>query len=181
MNSPKLAKAPLKDAATVNATRWAHHRLETIGLPLEVGTGGRTKFNRTMQGYAKTHWLDAACVGESGEKVYITASDAPLLIKATALGSRQMCRTDKYGFPSRYRLRQKRHFGFQTGDIMKASVPAGKVVGTHNGRVACRATGSFDITTATGKVTVSHRTIETTHHTDGYTYKKGQGAIPPHA
>jgi len=165
----------------VNATRWAHHRLETIGLPLEVGTGGRTKFNRTMQGYAKTHWLDAACVGESGEKVHITASDAPLLIKATALGSRQMCRTDKYGFPSRYRLRQKRHFGFQTGDIMKASVPAGKVVGTHNGRVACRATGSFDITTATGKVTVSHRTIETIHHTDGYTYKKGQGAIPPHA
>jgi len=80
----KLAKAPLKDAAAVNITRWAlYHRLETTGLPLEVGTGGRTKFNRTTQGYAKTHWLDATCVGESGEKVYITASDAPLLIKAT--------------------------------------------------------------------------------------------------
>jgi len=52
----KQAKLPLKDAAAVNATRWAlYHRLETIGLPLEVGTGGRTKFNRTTQGYAKTH------------------------------------------------------------------------------------------------------------------------------
>jgi len=178
----KLAKAPLKDAAAVNATRWAlYQRLETIGLPLEVGTGGRTKFNRTMQGYAKTHWLDAACVGESGEKVHITSSDTPLLIKATGHGSRQMGRTDKYGFPSRYRLRQKRHCGFQTGDMVKAIVPAGKYLGTHMGRVACRATGSFDITTATGKVTVSHRTIETTHHADGYTYKKGQGAIPAHA
>jgi len=178
----KLAKAPLKDAAAVNITRWAlYHRLETTGLPLEVGTGGRTKFNRTTQGYAKTHWLDATCVGESGEKVYITASDAPLLIKATGHGSRQMCRTDKYGFPSCYRLRQKRHFGFQTGDMVKAIVPAGKVVGTHSGRVACRATGSFDITIAIGKVTVSHRYTKATHHADGYTYKKGQGAIPPHA
>jgi len=178
----KLAKVPLKDAAAVNATRWAlYARLQLSGLPVEVGTGGRTKFNRTTQGYAKTHWLDAACVGESGEKVYITASDTPLLIKATGHGSRQMGRTDKYGFPSRYCLRQKRHFGFQTGDMVKAIVPAGKYAATHSGRVACRATGSFDITTATGKVTVSHRYTKVTHHADGYNYKKGQGAISPHA
>ncbi len=41
--------------------------------------------------------------------------------------------------------------------------------------------GSFDITTVTGKVTVSHRYTKVTHHADGYNYKKGQGAIPPHA
>jgi len=176
----KQAKLPLKDAAAVNATRWAlYHRLETIGLPLEVGTGGRTKFNRTTQGYAKTHWLDAACVGESGEKVYITSSDIPLLIKATGHGSRQMCRTDKYGFPSRYRLRQKRHFGFQTGDMVKAIVPAGKYAGKHTGRVACRASGSFDISTSLGKAAgVSHRHCRVLHHSDGYTYTKGHGAIP---
>ena len=52
----KLAKVPLKDAAAVNATRWAlYARLQLSGLPVEVGTGGRTKFNRTTQGYAKTH------------------------------------------------------------------------------------------------------------------------------
>jgi 5-methylcytosine-specific restriction endonuclease McrA len=52
----KQAKQPLKDAAAVNATRWAlYHRLETTGLPVEVGTGGRTKFNRAQQGYPKAH------------------------------------------------------------------------------------------------------------------------------
>jgi 5-methylcytosine-specific restriction endonuclease McrA len=61
-----LAKRPLKDAAAVNSTRWAiYQRLVAAGLPVEVGTGGRTKFNRTRHGLPKTHWLDAACVGAS--------------------------------------------------------------------------------------------------------------------
>ncbi len=178
----KQAKLPLKDAAAVNATRWAlYARLQLSGLRVEIGTGGRTKFNRSQQGYPKAHWIDAACIGESGGRVDLSPNQAYLSIKATGRGSRQMCRTDKYGFPNRYRLSQKRHFGFQTGDMVKAMVATGKYVGTHIGRVACRATGSFDITTAAGKVTVSHRYIETTHHADGYTYKKGQGAMPPHA
>ena len=34
------AKQPLRDAAAVNATRWAlYHRLTALGLPLETGTG----------------------------------------------------------------------------------------------------------------------------------------------
>lgn len=174
------AKLPLKDATAVNATRWAlYSRLQTTGLPIEIGTGGRTKFNRVTQGYPKAHWIDAACVGESGEWIYLNPEQAYLHIKATGHGSRQMCRTNQYGFPTRHRLRQKQHFGFQTGDMVKAIVPAGKYAGTHIGRVACRATGSFDITTATGKVTVSHKHIKTIHHSDGYSYTKGLGAIPP--
>src|SRR5215468_7688863 len=40
------AKAPLKDAAAVNTTRWAQlNRLKSIGLPIETGSGGLTKFN----------------------------------------------------------------------------------------------------------------------------------------
>jgi hypothetical protein len=40
------AKAPLKDAAAVNATRWAlFNRLKGIDLPIETGSGGLTKFN----------------------------------------------------------------------------------------------------------------------------------------
>jgi 5-methylcytosine-specific restriction endonuclease McrA len=176
----KQAKLPLKDAAAVNATRWAlYNRLQTTGLPVEIGTGGRTKFNRVTQGYPKAHWIDAACVGESGEWIYLNPEQAYLHIKAAGHGSRQMCRTNKYGFPTRHRLRQKQHFGFQTGDMVKAIVPAGKYTGTHIGRVSCRATGSFDITTATGKVTVSHKHIKTIHHSDGYSYTKGLGAIPP--
>jgi 5-methylcytosine-specific restriction endonuclease McrA len=39
-----LAARPLADAAAVNATRWALlHRLEALGVPVEVGSGGRTK------------------------------------------------------------------------------------------------------------------------------------------
>lgn len=62
----RQAKAPLKDAAAVNTTRWAlYQRLSATGLPMEVGTGGRTKWNRTQRGLPKAHWLDAACVGAS--------------------------------------------------------------------------------------------------------------------
>ena len=60
------AKAPLKDATAVNATRWElFRRLQATGLPVECGSGGRTKWNRTTRSLPKTHWLDAACVGAS--------------------------------------------------------------------------------------------------------------------
>lgn len=182
-NVQKQAKAPLKDAAAVNTTRWRlWDALKAMSLPVEVGTGGRTKFNRVQQHYPKAHWIDAACVGKSGAQVFAARNHVPLLIKATGRGSRQMCRTDKYGFPSRYRLRQKRHYGFQTGDMVQAIVPSGKYTGKHTGRVACRATGSFDIKITTGKVTVRHTTCSVIHRSDGYTYTKGEaGALPPHA
>ena len=57
------AKAPLKDAAAVNSTRWAlYTRLKQEGYPLESGSGGLTKYNRTERGLPKAHWIDAACV-----------------------------------------------------------------------------------------------------------------------
>lgn len=178
----KQAKQPLKDAAAVNATRWALWRkLSLTGLPVEVGTGGRTKFNRSQQGYPKAHWIDAACVGDSGANVHLDSSQSYLNIKAMGRGSRQICRTDKYGFPSRHRLRQKRHFGFQTGAMVNANVPSGKYAGKHSGRVACRATGSFDIKTVMGKVTFSHTYCSIIHHSDGYTYTKGEPTVHPHS
>jgi hypothetical protein len=83
------AKAPLKDAAAVNVTRWAlFRRLGGLGLPLEVGTGGRTTFNRTQQGLPKTHWLDAACVGASTPLLHV-GRISPLLITARGHGNRQ--------------------------------------------------------------------------------------------
>lgn len=181
-NVQAKAKHPLKDAAAVNTTQYAlFDRFKLTGLPIEIGTGGRPKFNRFGQGYPKAHWIDAACVGESGEAIILNPDQIILSIKAMGHGSRQMCRSDKYGFPTRHRLRQKRHFGFQTGNIVKAIALKGKYAGTHVGRVACRATGHFDIVTSAGKVTVSHKYLKTLHHSDGYTYQKGQGALPPHA
>lgn len=43
----------------------------------------------------------------------------------TGHGTRQSCRTDKYGFPNRYVPRFKSVKGFQTGDIVKAIVTKG--------------------------------------------------------
>lgn len=172
------AKRPLKDAAVVNATRWAlYERLKASGLPVEVGTGGRTQYNRITRGYPKAHWIDAACVGVSGEDVYLNKNHAALLIKATGRGSRQMCGTDKFGFPKRHRTNQKKHFGFQTGDIVRAVIPHGKKTGIHSGRVLCRKSGSFDISTMSGRVAgISHRYCKISHFLDGYQYEKG-GAL----
>jgi 5-methylcytosine-specific restriction endonuclease McrA len=45
-----LAKAPLKDAAAMNTIRWVlYERLKVTGLPVETGTGGRTKWNRSRR------------------------------------------------------------------------------------------------------------------------------------
>ena len=166
------AKKPLRDAAAVNATRWALFRqLKATGLSVETGSGGRTKYNRTRQGLPKTHWLDAACVGASTPKTLKILVSEPLQIKATGHGTRKMCRTDKYGFPSRYVPRYKFVKGFQTGDIVKAVVTKGKKSGSYLGRVAVRSTGSFNISTSKGLVQgISHRYCTTIHAKDGYGY-----------
>jgi hypothetical protein len=164
------AKRPLKDAAAVNSTRLELLRkLEDTGLPVVTGSGGKTKFNRTRLELPKTHWIDAACVGDiEALKVLITK---PLLIKATGHGTRQICRTDKFGFPNRHCSRTKFHFGFQTGDIVRAVVKTGKKIGTYIGRIATRATGSFNISTTNGLVQgISHKYCSAVHRKDGYGY-----------
>lgn len=164
------AKAPLKDATAVNATRWAlFNALKATGLPVSTGSGGRTKFNRTRLGLPKAHWIDAACVGKVDTLKLLTTQ--PLLIAAKGLGTRQLCGTDKYGFPTRHRSTTQIHKGFQTGDIVKATVTAGKKIGCYVGRVLCRASGSFDIATKAGRVTgISHKYCQPIHKKDGFAY-----------
>ena len=167
----KQAKRPLADAAAVNTTRFALlEALKATGLPVETGSGGLTKFNRSQQNIDKTHWLDAACVGKSTPKLIIK-NVKPLLINANGHGSRQSCRTDKYGFPKRYVPRLKFVKGFQTGDIVKAIVNTGKKVGEYLGRVAVRTTGSFNISTKKELVQgISYRNCICVHKKDGYSY-----------
>src|SRR5207244_7632242 len=76
----------------------------------------------------------------------------PWLITATGSGCRQMCSMDKRGFPRTGPKQAKRVKGFQTGDLVRAHVPSGKYAGIHIGRVLVRATGSFDVRTAHGRV-----------------------------
>jgi 5-methylcytosine-specific restriction endonuclease McrA len=169
------AQQSLQDAAAVNATRYALGRaLQATGLPVSFWSGGRTKYNRVRQGYPKDHWLDAACVGETGALVGLPTRLKPLTIKATGRGNRQRTLVDKYGFPRRDRkghivvkMRQKRVHGFQTGDIVKAVVPAGKQTGTHMGRVAVRASGSFRVGAVDG---ISWKYCSLVQRADGYAY-----------
>ena len=94
------ARMPLKDAAAVNASRWAlWRRLAALGLPLEAGTGGRTKWNRTQRDLPKAHWLDAACVGASTPELLLFDGVTVLTITAQGHGARQMAHIDGIGFP----------------------------------------------------------------------------------
>ena len=129
-------KAPLKDAAAVNSSRKRLKKeLEEFRLPLELSTGGRTKFNRTQQGYKKDHWIDAVCVGNSGEAVNLNGVK-PLEIKAMGRGGRQVLNNDKYGFPRNQAPKSKKIIGeFQTGDFVKLVNKKGKYAGTWKGRV----------------------------------------------
>ena len=166
------AKAPLKDAAAVNATRYATgNAVKSIGLPTGFWSGGRTKKNRVSQGYTKDHFIDAACVGITGEMVCITAGFIPLSIKAMGRGQRQVVRTDKYGFPRGRAGRCKRVHNFQTGDFVRLKQPSGKYVGEYKGRLAgIRVTGNFDIQTIAGKITSGFRNFFLIQRGDGYAY-----------
>jgi 5-methylcytosine-specific restriction endonuclease McrA len=175
------AKAPLKDAAAVNATRWAlFHRLEACGLAMETGSGGRTKWNRVTRGLPKTHWLDAACTGASTPSILRIQGVVPLLIRAEGRHSRQMCRTNEAGFPDKAPKATSVVGGFRTGDLVRAVVPASsKKVGTYVGRIAIRATGSCSIKTASRTIQGIHvRYCQPLHRGDGYSYTKG-AALPP--
>lgn len=139
--------------------------------PVAFGTGGRTKFNRTRQGYPKDHWIDAACVGESGERVTIRDGFKPLGIAAKGRGKRQVVSTDKYGFPRGKAGRAKRIHGFTTGDLVKLVQPTGKYAGTYVGRLASiRASGYFEFKTASGRISTNWKNYTVVQRGDGYDY-----------
>jgi 5-methylcytosine-specific restriction endonuclease McrA len=163
-----LASLPLKDAAAVNSTRWAlWETLKTLNLPLESGTGGRTKKNRHDQDYPKAHWIDAACIGMSGAKVHLDPLLNALQVECQPRHSRRMCLPDKYGFPRSQTKGPSKIKGFSTGDLVEATVPSGKRKGKHRGKVAVRSSGYFRVGKSDG-ISFKHCTI--IQNTDGYTY-----------
>ena len=166
------AKAPLKDATAVNSTRWKlFNTLNSTGFSIITGTGGQTKFNRTQQHLSKTHWLDAACVGDTPKLKILT--NQPLLIECKGNGSRQVIQMDKYGFPrSGYKPKGKIP-NWKTGDIV--SVVAGKHSGLKNLRIkTVRFKGNFDLKKPDKTViSVSRNHIISIHKNDGYSYSFG--------
>jgi 5-methylcytosine-specific restriction endonuclease McrA len=174
------ALQPLRDAAGLNTTRWVlSRRLQALGIPLEIGSGGQTKWNRTQRGLTKTHWTDAVCIGGSTPPVLMTRGIYPLCITARGREDRQLCRMDRYGFPRTGPKRQRHVKNFQTGDVVRAQVTSGNKRGVYVGRVAVRAAGAFNITTARGaEQSISWRYCQKIQQADGYSYTKG-AALPP--
>jgi 5-methylcytosine-specific restriction endonuclease McrA len=139
-------KKPLSAAAAVNMTRKAiQEHFFATGLVVLSASGGRTQFYRTQLRIPKTHALDGACVGE------LSALDnwriPALAIKATGRGPYQRTRLDRFGFHRGRFTRQKIVHGFQTGDLVKATIPGGKFRGAHHKPTTDTAPGSC-VTTA---------------------------------
>ena len=170
------AKAPLSSASAVNSTRNALLRdMRATGLPVETGSGGLTKYNRTRIGLSKSHVLDALCVGFVNSAV-VSVQD---MLKVGCAGRGKYARThaDRYGFPRAHLPRVSGFFGFSTGDIVRADVRKGKYEGVWTGRISVRSSGWFSL--ATGKrmsdgkrerVNVRHDVCTLIQRNDGYEY-----------
>ena len=149
--------------------------MKATGLPVTVGTGGQTKYNRTRQQLPKTHWLDAANVGKATPDLTVLVSQ-PLSIQALGRGSRHVQLTDKYGFPRKDKngkrvkaRRLKRLHGFSTGDLVKLVMPAGKYAGTYIATLGgIRASGIFDIKTEKRKIGATYKHYQLLQHSSGY-------------
>ncbi|MGV9348142.1 RNA-guided endonuclease IscB [Streptomyces spiralis] len=167
-------KTPLHDAAAMNSTRWRlTEALTALGKPVHAWSGGRTKWNRCAMGLAKTHTLDALCVGpldhENGDAI-VRYPNHVLVAKATGRGSYARTTPDRFGFPRLRRPRAKQHFGFVTGDLVRATMPSGKWAGTWTGRISVRARGQHSLTTRKGRINVSHWNLRLVQRGDGYRY-----------
>src|SRR3982750_3709330 len=124
--------------------------LTSLPLSCESGTGGQTKYNRKRLNIPKTHVLDAAC---TGEVTHIENWQTPIQqIAFMGRGSYKGTRSDRFGFPRGFLMQAKTVRVFQTGDQVRAIVTKGKKTGQHVGRVAVRASSSFNIQTMQGVV-----------------------------
>jgi 5-methylcytosine-specific restriction endonuclease McrA len=178
------AQAPLRDAAAANSSRWAlYRRMDALGLQVETGTGGRTKWNRHERGMPKTHWLDAVCVGASTPQQIRWQRVVPLSITALGRHNRQMVHVNGRGFPVGKPKATSVVGGFRSGDLVRAIVPPPlKTAGVHVGTISIRATGSCDVTTKHRRVGgIAIRYCRRVQRVDGYGYATGRPALPPPA
>ena len=81
-------------------------------------------------------------------------------------------------------MRTKRIRAFQTGDIVRVA-PGGKKAGAIIAGMAIRASGSFDVPTASGIVPgIGSQDCRVPHHADGYscydTTQEGRRFLPVH-
>lgn len=181
-NKPELlkkikahTKAPLKDAAAVNSTRWSlFNRLKETQLPVATGSGGLTKYNRIRLNIEKSHWADAACVGKV-DSMHIPNWIRSLTVTAVGHGTRRNQSCDKYGFPRGSARAVTEYSGFKTGAYVELNQPKGKYAGVWRGNLASiRATGTFDIRVMIdgkpAKISANVKNFTLLQKPDGYRY-----------
>lgn len=173
---PRLAKllkqvrSPLRDAAAVNSTRNRLFKdLLNTGLPVMTGTGAQTKHNRRRFNIGKTHALDAACVGEM-RSLRIT-NLFHLGIKCEGRGKYRRTLSDTHGRPRAYLMKTKRVFDFQTGDIVKTTVPglAGIRIPVTS-KIVVRETGYFSVKYQNRLRDTPYKNCRLLQRADGYSY-----------
>jgi hypothetical protein len=124
-------------------------------------------------GLDKTHTLDALSVGpldhENGDAI-VRLSAQVLIAKATGRGSYARTTPDRFGFPRLRRTRRKLHFGYITGDLVRATVSSGKWAGTWTGRISVRTRGQHSLATPVGRFNVFHGNLRLLQRCDGYGY-----------
>ena len=85
-------------------------------------------------------------------------------------GKRQRCYTNKYGFPIAHAPRAKKSYGFQTGDIAKASPPAQIKMPSRIGRVVIRYKRPMFML---NRRNIHRKYLTLLQYADGYDYQQG--------
>lgn len=170
----KLSVNNYSDAAAVNTVRKVLPDLlqKMFSNKIELSYGSFTKYNRLQNNYIKDHWVDAACIGETGTSIKIDKTQMVLEVKADGRGNRRVCNNDKYGFPSSAPKKKTGNQGVQTGDIIKlfnkkeqksyigrCIISKGKPYIKVNDKTKW---GSFKILQKTNGYTCTHRKVEDT-------------------
>ncbi|MEU7385130.1 RNA-guided endonuclease IscB [Streptomyces tanashiensis] len=167
-------RSPLSDAAAMNATRaQLLLRLERTDLPVRCWPASLTSANRAAAGLAKSHTLDGLCVGPVGSgtgDAIVRVASPVYVFEATGRGSYARTTPDRFGFPRLVRPRRKRHHGFASGDLVRATVRKGRWAGVWTGRVTVRSTGRHSVATPLGRFNASHEHLLLLQRADGFAY-----------
>ncbi|MFI2733527.1 RNA-guided endonuclease IscB [Streptomyces sp. NPDC018711] len=167
-------RSPLGDCAAMNATKaQLLLMLEETGLPVRCWPASLTSANRTAMGLAKSHTLDALCVGPLGSgagDAVVRLATSVYVFAATGRGSYARTTPDRYGFPRLVRPRRKRHQGFASGDLVRATVRKGRWTGVRTGRVSVRSTGRHSVATPLGRFNATHENLRLLQRADGFAY-----------
>ena len=164
-----------RDASIMNWTRYVIvDRIRDLGIEVVERPAWETAYHRRVGRYTKTHWVDAACVGYVP---YLDDQSTIYTAVASGYGTRQMVKSDRYGFPRGRPKGPSRVHGYRTGDICRLNQLGGKYKGVYVGRIMIRISGRFDIRHLKSKINSKYTNYTLLQNNDGYMYTTGTGTL----